>query len=50
MLLDLHGPVYTDENHSVIIPPAKAGDNKYSLQQLPDIKVGGFRRERLADI
>ena len=23
-----HGPVYTDENHAVIIPQANAGDNK----------------------
>ena len=46
-----HGAVHTDDNHNIIIPYAKAGDNNtYSLLQLPAIRVGGIRRERLSDI
>ena len=44
------GPVHTDENHAVIIPRAKPGDNIYSLLQLSDVRGGGIRTERLTDI
>ena len=39
-----HGPVHTDKNHAIIIPQAKAGDNKNSLLHLPGIGGGNLRR------
>ena len=41
-----HGPVHMDENHVVIIPLAKAGDNNmYSLLQLPVAEVEGLEKK-----
>ena len=40
-----HGPVHTDENHAVITPPAKAGNNTYSFHG-----AGGIRKETLSGI
>ena len=46
-----HGPVHTNENHAVIIPRPKAGDNNtYSLLLLPGVGGAGIRGERLSDI
>ena len=45
------GLVHTDENHAVIIPLAKAGDNNMcSLLQLSGIGGAGIRGERHSDI
>ena len=46
-----HGPLHTDEKHTVINPRAKSGDNNmHRLLQLPGIGGGEIRGERLSDI
>ena len=42
---------FTQIKHAVIIPFPKAGDyNTYNLLQLPGVRSGGIRGERLSDI